>query len=937
MLEPPNWDFSKQHFPENLVSDGWVQAIEGLTRNLCSEPTTPPEYEQEETSRRQIVLETTESEDFEAFLQLVLDNLPLFIFWKDRNSVYLGCNQRFAHVAGFAHPRHIFGKTDDEMPWRPEEREAFLALDRLVMETNTPRYNVIESQRTADGRQTWSETSKIPLRDATGQVIGILGIFQDITERKQAEESLQVAEAKYRSIFENAVEGIFQTTADGQYLIANPMLARIYGYESVTELVDRLTDIQHQLYVDPTRRETFMQLMRDQGAVWGFESQVYRKDGSIIWISESARALKDETGQLLGYEGTVEDITDRKQVEAELLKRDNLLQAVAEATNYLLTAVDFGVAINKTLETLGQAADVDRVYIYENHLHPETTELAMSMRFEWTRPGIEPSITQSHWQNRPYSTFQQMRWYETLAAGQSVHGLTQDFPPVEREILDRDQIRSILLVPILVDDQFWGYIGFDDCRSERRWFKSEESILVAMAISIGGVLKREQAETTIRYQAFHDLLTGLPNRAQFNTHLPASLLGAQQTGQMLAVMFLDLDHFKTINDTLGHAIGDKLLQVVASRLAACLREGDVISRWGGDEFTLLLPRIVHPEDATKIAQRILEALKPPFQIEAQELYISSSIGIALYPTDGEDVQTLLRNADAALYCAKEQGRNNYQFYTPVLTTRASELLNLESRLHQALELGEFILHYQPQINLKTGKVSRMEALVRWQHPELGLIPPKRFIPLAEDSGLIVAIDEWVLETACQQIRIWQQSGLSELRMAVNLSARHFQRPGLVSCIQRILQETQLKPAHLELEMTETTVMQNVEVTIETLHQLHSLGIHISLDDFGAGYSSLGYLKKFPLHTLKIDRSFICDLKANSQDFAIISAIITLAQGLGLDVVAEGVETPDQLELLRVLNCKEVQGYLISPPLSLTEATLFLHHYDQSWIYQDHTC
>jgi diguanylate cyclase (GGDEF)-like protein/PAS domain S-box-containing protein len=784
---------------------------------------------------------------------------------------------------------------------------------------------------TKSGAICWLRDYARPEWDGAQQrVVRILGAVKDITERKRAEEALRQAEIKYRSIFENAVEGIFQTTTNGQYLTANPMLATIYGYDSPEELIATLTDIQHQLYVDPSSRAEFMQLIQAQEAVWGFESQIYRKDGTIIWISENARTIRDHQGQLVGYEGTVENISRRKQAEEELYKRESLLQGVAEATRHLLTNTHYEAAIAEAIATLGRAAGVDRVYIYENHPHPITRELVMSMRFEWTREAIAPTIHQAHWQNQSYREFGLNRWYVALSAGDSISGITRDFPPVEQALLKRDQILAMLLVPILIDQQFWGYIGFDDCSRERCWSKSEESILIAMAASIGGVLKREQAAATIRYQAFHDLLTGLPNRICFNNLLLPSLDQAQSSNQTVAVMFLDLDRFKTINDTLGHAVGDQLLQLSAQRIAGCLREGDVVARWGGDEFTLLLPNLACPEDASKIARRVLEALKPAFALEGHELYITSSIGIALYPQDGADVPTLLRNADAALYQAKDQGRNNYQFYTTALNAQASARLELESGLHHALERGEFVVYYQPQINLANQQITSMEALVRWQHPDLGLLEPKAFIPLAEENGLIVSIGEWVLRTACQQAKQWQQAGFMRSRVSVNLAARQFQQPELVEIVARILTETQLGAEFLELEITETTVMQDVDTTREVLHGLNKMGVSLAMDDFGAGYSSLGYLKRFPLHTLKIDQSFIQDLSTNPQDAAIVSAVIALGRGLNLNVIAEGVETQAQLERLRSLQCQIIQGYLLSPPLAASAATDFLqNHWLQS--------
>ncbi len=446
------------------------------------------------------------------------------------------------------------------------------------------------------------------------------------------------------------------------------------------------------------------------------------------------------------------------------------------------------------------------------------------------------------------------------------------------------------------------------------------------------ITERQIAQEKIHYQAMHDLLTGLPNRTLFNERLSMSLSKARNSQSLLAVMFLDLDRFKTINDTLGHAVGDRLLQNVAQRLSSCLRQEDTVARWGGDEFTLLVSETSSTEEVTKIAQHILDTLKPAFNLEEQTntghstfLHISTSIGIALYPHNGEDAETLLRNADAALYCAKQQGRNNYQLYTAAMNSQACELLVLENQLHHALKREEFVVYYQPQVNITTGEITGMEALVRWQHPKCGLISPARFIPLAEETGLIVALDEWVLQTACAQNKAWQNAGLPALRVAVNLSARQFQQPSLLNLVAQTLHKTGLSPQFLELEITETIAMYDVDKTQAILSHLQQMGVYLSIDDFGTGYCSLGYLKQFPLHTLKIDKSFVRDIATEPRNAGIINAIMTLGKGFNLRVIAEGVETEAQRDCLRSFQCEEIQGYLSSPPLSTEEATQFLQN------------
>jgi diguanylate cyclase (GGDEF)-like protein/PAS domain S-box-containing protein len=744
-------------------------------------------------------------------------------------------------------------------------------------------------------------------------------------DRRQTELSLGQAEAKYRSIFENAVEGIFQSTPTGQYLTVNPMLARIYGYDSPADLMEKLTDINDQLYVHPHRRQEFITLMAAEGAVLGFESEIYRQDGKIIWISESARALYDSQNILLGYEGTVEDITERKRGEADILRRDRLLQGLAKASHYLLTATDLNSVMPEVLAILGESATVDRTYIYEHSTSSSGGGVTMSMRYEWTRSGVVPSIQQPHWQGQSYETLGLERWYEAFSHGQPIRGLVRNFPALEQALLSQDGILSILMVPIFIDSDLWGYIGFEACRCEQDWSTSDESILVAIAASLGGFLKRQRTEAQMYYQAYHDSLTGLPNRTFFNQHLPLALAQAYTSQQMLAVVFLDLDRFKTINDTLSHAVGDLLLQQVTQRIAKTLRNGDIVARWGGDEFTLILPNITSPEDGARIAQRIAHQLTEPFVLDNHELYITTSIGIALYPHDGEDMTALMRNADAAMYRAKEQGRNNYQFYTQDLSTEATQRLQMESYLHHALDRQELLLYYQPQINTATGQVVQMEALLRWQHPKLGLVTPPRFIPLAEETGLIIPLGEWVLRTACTQVMAWQRAGLPLVRVAVNLSARQLQHPELVHFVARVLQETKLPAEYLELEITETAAMADVEASIRRLLDLRQLGVRISMDDFGTGYSCLSYLKQFPLNGLKIDRAFVQDLPHSSVDQAMVKAIMAMASGLNLGVVAEGVETLEQKAYLQRFLCVEMQGYLFGRPLPAEAAQHYLTH------------
>jgi len=434
----------------------------------------------------------------------------------------------------------------------------------------------------------------------------------------------------------------------------------------------------------------------------------------------------------------------------------------------------------------------------------------------------------------------------------------------------------------------------------------------------------------IHQLAFYDGLTGLPNRILLKERLAGMLASARTRRQLAAVLFLDLDLFKHLNETLGHGVGDQLLQAVARRLVDGVR-GDVaspnvevtVARLGGDEFAVLLPEIGRAEDAAAVAHRLLASLATPFTLGSHEVFVAASVGITIYPFDGEDADRLLKNGDLAVYHAKNRGRNQYQFYTQSLNDAAVERVTMEHSLRKALEREEFVVHYQPKLDLRSGVIVGVEALIRWQHPEWGLVPPDRFIPISEESGLIVPIGEWVLRTACLQAQVWQRGGLRALHVAVNVSSSQLKRRQVIHAVTRALQDSRLDPTLLELELTETAMMEETEANLSTLHDLKAMGLHLAIDDFGKGYSSLAYLKRLPVDSLKIDRSFIRDIMTDPDDAAITMAIIAMAHRLNLRVIAEGVETEAQRAFLREQGCDEMQGYLLGRPLPAEELTPLL--------------
>jgi diguanylate cyclase (GGDEF)-like protein/PAS domain S-box-containing protein len=588
----------------------------------------------------------------------------------------------------------------------------------------------------SDGTTRWVWERGTGVADERGKPIAIEGLVQDITKRKSAEQALREAERRYHGLFDNAIEGIFRTNIEGQFLDANPALAHIYGFDSPEELVRTLRDVGTQLYVENKRREEFVQIMKARGSVTSFESQVYRKNGDVIWISENARAIFAEDGTPIGYEGTVEDITER------------------------------------------------RLY----------------------------------------------------------------------------QVR-------------------------------------------------------IEHQANYDTLTGLANRSLLQDRLQQALLTAASSGRRIAVAFVDLDRFKFINDSLGHHLGDELLKSVAARLQSCVRDCDTVARLGGDEFVLLINGHTGPEYVRQIMERMLAAVSQPWVIEQGEFLVSCSIGVALHPDDGEEALTLLKHADSAMYRAKDSGRNNFQFFTRELNALMTEQLELETHLRRALERNQFVLRYQPRVNIATGQIVGAEALIRWRIPQRGTIPPLRFIGLAEETGLIVPIGKWVLQTACAQNKAWQEAGLPPIVVSVNVSPRQFRQENLVQTVARVLQSTGLEPRYLELELTESMVMHDAPQLVAMLDELKELGVQIAVDDFGTGYSSLSYLKRFPVDRLKVDRSFVEHMTTDGNDATIVRTIIALGHNLGLKVVAEGVETVQQVRALRAYQCDEAQGFLFARAVS----------------------
>ena len=652
----------------------------------------------------------------------------------DLNGTIVWTNPALSKLSGYS-ASEVLGKNPRLLQSGKTSRTFYERMWTTITSGNVWHGEIVNRRK--DGSLYTEEMTITPvLLDGSG-ISHFVAIKQDITARRQAEEALQQAEEKYRAIFEDAVVGIFQTTADGRPLSINRALARMHGYDSPEQLLAEVSNVHGQLLVDPFRMQELQRRLESDGIVRGAEVQIYHKNGTKKWVLVNLRGVRDAQGKIVIHEGTIEDITERKT-----------------------------------------------------------------------------------------------------------------------------------------------------------------------------------AEERVEFLAYYDALTELPNRTLLQDRIAQALAAARRGRNRVALLCLDLDRFKNINDSLGHSTGDLLLREVAQRLKRWAREEDTVARVSGDEFLVVLSGIKDAADAGVAAERILNGMMAEFVVDGRSFRTSCSVGISVFPEHGTDKESLIKNAETAMYCAKEGGRNTFRFFSADMNVEVVERLTLENSLRVALEREQLFLLYQPQMEITTGRTVGVEALLRWQHPALGLVPPDKFIRVAENTGLIIPIGEWVLRTACDMARNWQEQGLQQLPVAVNVSAVQFRQDGFGKLVREILEEARLAPGCLELELTESLLMSNADVTLRVLKELKAMGLKLAVDDFGTGYSSLSYLKQFPVSKLKIDRSFIRDVAVNPDDAAIAAAIISMAKSLSLKVIAEGVENEDQMSFLRSHRCDEIQGYYFSKPLTV---------------------
>lgn len=688
----------------------------------------------------------------------------------------------------------------------------------------------------------------------------IIGSLADITQHKQVEQVLKESEERYRTAIENSNDGV-AITQEGKHVYVNHKFLEVFGYSDPEEILNKCIAEATHIHPDDLERVVEMNRQRLRGVAvpLRYEHKSVHRDGRTIYVElSSARIMYQGKVASLSY---MRDITERKRSEEALAASEERYRRVVESSP--------------------SAIFID----CSNHLvfvNPAATRLLGAVEPEQLR-------------GRPLLDFVHVESKEIVQG--HIDALLQG----SQTFLLRD-IQLTGLTGALLDVEITG-IAFD--------YEGKPAVQLA----VHDITDAKQKTVQLEHVASHDALTRLPNRIMMRDRLNEALAHARRYGLQATIVFLDLDHFKIINDSLGHDQGDVLLKIVADRLSCCVREVDTVARFGGDEFVIVL--FDQPKDNDTfigLLERIQKCVKQPVMLAGLEYSVSSSIGFAIYPRDGSDAETLLRNADEAMYRAKDQGRNNFQPYSEELHVHVSERLRLHNDLRRALERDEFIVYYQPQADLHSGRITAVEALVRWKHPDLGLMAPLQFIAAAEETGLITPIGEFVLRTACEQGKAWQDMGLPPLRVAVNLSSRQFWQPDLVEMVKRSLRDSGLDAAFLELELTESLILKGIDDAVRTMQALRTTGVELAIDDFGTGHSSLACLRRFPIGRLKIAQAFLHDIPVDPDSVAIARAVIALGHSLKLKVIAEGVETAQQLQFLEAAGCDEIQGYLISKPL-----------------------
>ncbi|HUW36664.1 MAG TPA: EAL domain-containing protein [Rhodocyclaceae bacterium] len=798
-------------------------------------------------------------------LSQAVEQSPVSVVITDTAGTIEYVNPKFTASSGYS-PEEAIGRTPVILKSGLTPTSVYKDLWNTVLAGKEWQGELLNRKK--NGELFWEDTRVSPLSGDDGAITHFIVVKEDITGRKAIEEKLR----KLSLAVEHSPVSVMITDHQGMIEYVNPRFTEVTGF-AANEVFGKTPRV---LKSGSTAQLTYQELWSSitAGRGWSGELQNRNRMGELFWESENIAPIVDGDGRITHFVALKEDITERKHTEERL----RLLTRAMESSSNGIMVLD--------------ALSSERTILYVNPAFREITGYA------------EDSVL-----GKPASR---------------IFGL-----PAERNAFDEigaglefgDEHRAVVHSLRADGSRYWNEFSISPVRS------GIGAITHYVGV-INDVTVRVDYEKQLAHQANHDDLTGLANRNLLSDRLDQALAQAHRYGHHAAVLMVDLDHFKYINDSLGHAAGDQLVKTVADRLSLCVREGDTVARTGGDEFVLILHHVKDETDVTAMMQRIVATIAAPFFVEERELHVTCSTGAALYPRDGKSAEHLLRNADTAMYRAKEGGRDGFSFYTSDMNERMMERLSLEGGLRQALANEEFVLHYQPQVDIRTGHIVGAEALIRWQNRELGTVPPGKFIPLAEETGLIEPIGEWVMRTACAQNKRWQDSGLPRLRVAVNLSARQFRQKDFVARVSAILAESRLAAGCLEFELTESMVMHDPEQAVKLLHELKATGTQLSLDDFGTGYSSLSYLKKFPIDVLKLDQSFVRGVLTDPDDAAIARTVIGLGHSLGLRVIAEGVETAEQLDFLAALGCDEMQGYYFSRPVAAQDFAALLARHEE---------
>jgi len=801
-----------------------------------------------------------------SFTQQLIEAIPSPVFFKDAEGRYLGCNRAFEDYIGFTR-ESLVGKTVYDIA--PKDlAETYHAADRALIEkpgTQSYEATVVYAR---DGSRHDVLFNKATFYETSGIIAGLVGVITDITQRKQLEANTRESNERLRAVIHAAPLAIIARDFEGVIRMWNPAAERMFGWRE-----EEVLNTNTSVVPDDLREETRDMRERAQSgeSIWIEETRRKDRDGRLFDCSVSITPIYGGDGEVNGTMVTIVDITPRKAAERALRESEQRLRLAMDAAQmgmwyWECDTDNFTYSEGLSLLFGRRANDPPTDYrVLQERLHPEDRELFAATMRHSVKQGSDFQVD-----------------FRVIWPDGTTHWLA-----------NRAQVHR----------------GADG--------RAQRVIGVAMDIT-----DRKLAEQRIAHMAHHDALTGLPNRVLLRDRIQQAIAHAHRSGSQLAVLFIDLDRFKTINDSLGHQLGDRLLQSVASRILVCVREGDTVARVGGDEFVIVIPGLQSSSDASTVAAKILDVLASAFHLHGNDLHVAASIGISLYPADGADAETLMRNADTAMYHAKDSGRGNFQFFTQHMNVAAQQRLTLETALRRAIENREFELHYQPLFDLRDRSITGLEALLRWTPPGRPMVPPGEFISAAEESGLIVPIGEWVLREALKQAKMWQTAERS-LMIAVNVSANQLARSNFVERLRRLLQDTGLDPGLLELEVTEGVIIEGAGDARAALDQIAALGVGIAIDDFGTGYSGLAYLKRLPIDTVKIDQSFVRDLTVDPDDAAIVTAIVVMAKSLEVDVIAEGVETEEQLAHLIALGCERAQGYLLARPMNAAAITKLL--------------